>query len=102
MTSNSPFSLTSDCVPSPPVSTQWADVLRWLVMVMDPQDTRLSFIAGLLSHTLKHGGLTDRQSAAGNKIWHAIQADFRASILVCQNTQPVMATTNPDNIRTLN
>ena len=81
------FSLIDYQVPSPPTHTrEWADVLRWMICVMDPADTRLAFVAGCLSYSLKHGGLSAAQADACNKIYARIISDHKAGILVCQNT----------------
>jgi hypothetical protein len=85
----SEFALLSYQVPSPPEkSREWSDVLRWMICVMDPADTRLSFIAGCLSHALKNGGLTKAQADACNKIYARVIGDFGRGILVCQNKDP--------------
>lgn len=86
MSNNIPFSLLSHQVPPMPSSTRWADILRWMVIVMDPDDSRLSFIASLLSHSLKYGGLSEKQSAAATKIYDRIVEAFEDGILVCQNS----------------
>ena len=81
------FSLTFDQVPDPPDGGKWMDVLRWCICVMDPKDTRLSFIAGCLSYALVNDGLTQKQAAACQSILDRLIDDFGRGILVCQNTE---------------
>ena len=85
--SKEPFSLLAHQVPEYPENAGWGDVLRWMICVMDPCDQRLAFIAGCLSHFLKFGGLTLKQSKACRKILVRIAEDFNAGILVCQNSK---------------
>lgn len=84
----SAFSLFSHQVPSPPKSLAWVDILKLVVCVMDPDDTRLGFAAGCLSQAAKHSGLTEKQAKACQKIYERMLSDYRQQILVCQNNEP--------------
>jgi hypothetical protein len=86
--SNFSFSLTMDQVPSLPTICTWPDALRWMVCVMDPDDSRFAFIASCLSYSVKNDGLTDKQSAACEKILQRVYAEYNEGILICQNTIP--------------
>lgn len=82
------FTLFCDEVPNPPQSALWVDLLRWMICVMDPDDKRLAFVAGCLSHAMRAGGLSEKQSAACQSILGAMCRDWADGILVCQNTAP--------------
>lgn len=82
------FTLTSDQVPGVTLSDSWVDVLRWCICIMDPNDTRMAFVAGCLSRAAKGQNLTDRQAEACNAILMSLMRDMAAGILVCQNTPP--------------
>lgn len=80
------FSLNCDQVPDYPTTRTWTDVLRWAVMVMDPDDTRLPFMASVLSQAIEKDGLSEKQTKACNRILASVTKDWMAGILVCQNT----------------
>lgn len=71
--------------PQPPDSVRWADVLRWLVCVMDPDDKSLSYVASCLSHALQFNGLSDKQHIVCAKISDRVRASYDAGTLLCQN-----------------
>lgn len=97
------FSLTMTQVPAPPESTAWIDILRWMICVMDRDDGRLSFVAGCLSHSLRYGGLSDRQHNVCEPIFHRVVDDWRAGVLICQNVLPdEIGTTDPVVIGRMN
>lgn len=96
------FTLTASHVPQEPASRQWSDLLRWLVCIMDPDDKRLSFVAGCLSHTLKFGGLSDRQCAACEAILNSVKSDLSEGILLCQNIPDEACDVATSTGRTLN
>ena len=81
------FGLNENQVPEPSESNQWVDTLRWLICVMDNDDTSLGFIAGIFAHALKNEGyLTEKQSKIGNKIYRRVHRAYMEEILECQNT----------------
>jgi hypothetical protein len=83
------FTLTASETPDPPESTLWADLLRWMVCVMDPDDTRLAFVAGCLSHAMRNdNGLSGKQATACQAILDRLCTDWAEGVLVCQNTTP--------------
>ena len=82
------FTLTASETPDPPESTLWADLLRWMVCVMDPDDTRLAFVSSCLSHACKAGGLTERQARACQKMLDDVWQAWADGVLICQNTPP--------------
>ena len=78
------FTLECHQVPAPPpTAALWADWLRWLVVVMNPDDPQLHFAASLLSHALKAGGLSEKQANAGNRMIERILAAYSAGDLRC-------------------
>lgn len=80
-----PFGLASHQVPDFPESTSWKDVLRWLIMVMDNDDSSLPFVAGCYAHCLKNeGGITSKQASACNKILRRIHDRYMVDELDCQ------------------
>ena len=83
---NPRFALYCDEVPDPPATTLWVDLLRWAVCVMDPEDKRLTFVAGCLSFATQNEGLTAKQSSACEAILKSLHQDWQNGILVCQNT----------------
>ena len=88
MTHAPTFTLTCDEVPDPPKSSLWADLLRWMVCVMDPADKRIAFVAGCLSSAIQKDGLTEKQAAACAAILSTVCQAWSDGILVCQNTMP--------------
>lgn len=92
---NPRFVLFCDEVPEPPKSNLWVDLLRWMICVMDPDDKRLAFVAGCLSHGLRNDGLSDKQAAACQAILDTICKAWAEGVLVCQNT------TSPSDVKEL-
>ena len=82
---SNPFTLQSYQVPDPPESSLWTDLLRWIVMVVDPDDKQLPFIASCLAYSFKHNGLTEKQALVCNKILQRVIASFDSETLFCQN-----------------
>ncbi|MDB6178985.1 hypothetical protein PAF17_15950 [Paracoccus sp. Z330] len=81
------FTLERHQVPEPPhESALWPDWLRWLVVVMNPDDPQLHFAASLLSHALKTGSLSQKQAAAGNRMLNRVFASFQEGDLLCLKT----------------
>ena len=85
------FTLNEDQVPEPPNSTSWADSLRWMLIVMDPDDTRMSFIASCFSQCLQNGFLTQKQHKVCLRMLYSIRDDYLRGILLCQNVPGPMA-----------
>lgn len=79
-----PFRLETWQVPEPPKSKAWACHLRWMVAVMDADDSSLHFIASCLSHCVKNGGLSEKQERAVTKCLDRIMSAYNAEILECQ------------------
>jgi hypothetical protein len=84
MTASLPWALLDWQVPDPPSSQVWTDHLRWLVAVMDHDDSDLAFIASLLSYALKFDGLTEKQAAPANKILARVRRMWREDRLSVQ------------------
>lgn len=82
------FTLLSNEVPAPPQSALWVDLLRWILCVMDPDDTRMAFVAGCLSHAAQNDGLSPKQAAACQAILSNVCKAWADGILICQNTLP--------------
>ena len=55
-------------LPPPPEVRTWTHILHWCVQVMDVGDPDLAFTASILSHALKHGGLTEKQVKYAERI----------------------------------
>src|SRR5258708_3892997 len=72
-----PFSLEAHEVPRPARSAIWADHLRWAVAVMDGDDSDLAFVASLLSHAVRHDGLSPRQAKYARRILDRLIAAWR-------------------------
>lgn len=78
------FTLSRHQVPQPPImSDSWADLLRWLVVVMNPDDPQLPFAASLLADTLKKGVLTERQADAADRLMIRILDAYVNGDLLC-------------------
>ena len=54
-------------VPERPTGKLWSCHLRWCLIAMREGDRDMAFIASLLSHALKNGGLTPKQAAYAQK-----------------------------------
>ena len=87
--------LNSDAIIHPdnlPDNLDWRDVIRWMLSVMDADDTSLSFVSGCLSFISKptnDGVLTMRQVRGLEKIFARVRADFINCQLDCQNFEEV-------------
>jgi hypothetical protein len=75
--------LKPEQVPDWPDSNKWVDILHWLVIVMDEEDSSRHFVAGVFAHCLKAGGITDKQAAAVEKIWERVRLAWYADELLC-------------------
>lgn len=82
------YCLYSDEVPEPAEGLLWFNTLRWLMAVMNNDDTSLGFAAGCLSYLAREGGLTDRQAQACKKIKKRVLYDYQAGVLDCQLNEP--------------
>lgn len=82
------FTLFCDEVPEPPESGLWVDLLRWMICVMDPADSRTAFVAGCLSYAAQNDGLSAKQAEACQAILNAVCKAWADGVLVCQNTIP--------------
>lgn len=83
---------------SPPSSDADAgDVMKWMVSVMDRDDKALHFVASVLSHFLKNGGLSEKQAAALEKRYAIVLDQFDRGVLHIQ-TGGVPAGEGPTNI----
>jgi hypothetical protein len=82
------FSLNAAQVPDPPDSTLWIDQLKWAVTVADADDSDLAFLASLLSHAIRGGGLTLRQEPHARKAIDRLEAMWREGRLRAQQIDP--------------
>ena len=81
------FNLSRHQVPEPPYgSKEWFDWLRWMVVVMNPDDPQFHFVASLLSSAARYGSLTQKQAAAGNRAVERITAAYEAGDLRCMKS----------------
>jgi len=70
---------------SPPSSAADAgDVMKWMVSVMDRDDKSLHFVASVLSHFLKTGGLSEKQAEALEKRYAIVLDQFEKGVLNIQ------------------
>lgn len=70
---------------SPPCSDADAgDVMKWMVSVMDRDDKSLHFVASVLSHFLKTGGLSEKQAEALGKRYAIVLDQFENGSLNIQ------------------
>lgn len=76
--------LRPDQVPDfPGDSDVWADHLRWMVMVMDEDDTALPFVASAYAYLLKNGRITQKQAEALDRIERRVYEGWCADELQC-------------------
>lgn len=87
MTELTPFRLHWNEVPDPPKSKAWACHLRWCIAVMDDDDDDMGFVASLLAHTCKSGGLTHKQARYAQRILDRIAAHHSGGYLDCQQSE---------------
>lgn len=72
------------------LTDDWADALRWILSVMDSDDTSMSFIASCLSYVTKpekDGRLTERQERGCEKVLARLIADYENEQLDCLHGQ---------------
>lgn len=81
---NNSFSLKLYEVPVPPESKDWVDHLRWMICVMDYDDTSLPFVAGLLAHCYQNGALSHKQDMVARKIINRVRDMYFTGVLYCQ------------------
>lgn len=86
--SNLTFGLMYFQVPEPPTNKNEADELRWLVMVMDPTDPELSFVAGVLGFVLARGGITSKQWGRLQFCFDRVVRAYGIEALRCQSGSP--------------
>lgn len=82
------FGLTFDQVPEMPTTGNYADQLRWLLIVMDFDDPRIGFVAGCFSYCVANGGLTHRQILTLEKIIPRVLDAYQSGMLLCQSFPP--------------
>lgn len=78
------YRLRPEEVPSYPEGKLWACHLRWCLAVMDHDDKDLGFIASLLAHAAKTGGLTAKQAKYAQKTLDRIRDLWMGDALDCQ------------------
>lgn len=93
-----PFTLRQHQVPEPPEGGRWDDHLRWLLMVMNPEDPQLHFAASILSHALRYGQISEKQAEAALRMLERIMLAYREGELRCQGPE---RTTTPLSQRTI-
>ena len=76
--------LKREHVPHPPEISDWRALLRWLICVMNDDDPSLQFISGVLASCINHGGLTEGQDDAANRVLERIIIKYAAGELDCQ------------------
>lgn len=78
------FSLAPHQVPDPPANTDWADHLRWAIMVADPGTSDFKWSVFLLKAYLDAGRLSLKQGDVGNEILARLRDRFDDRELWCQ------------------
>lgn len=73
-----------EMVPPRPSKSKWEHQLRWLIAVMDDDDSSIQFVASCLSHCIKNDGLTQRQAQACQRILDRVSDMWMRSVLDCQ------------------
>lgn len=64
---------TPEGLEPPPDNASWAAQLHWAVRSIPTDDKGLGFLASLLSHALKYGGLSDKQARYANRALERIR-----------------------------
>lgn len=78
------YTLFAHEVPAPPSSPFYLDKLRWLAMVMDPDDPDLAFVCSVLAQGLDKSGLTEKQEWRFERINARVLHVFGRRCLLCQ------------------
>jgi hypothetical protein len=68
----------------PPDDADAGDVMKWMIAVMDRDDTSLHFVSSVLSNFLKYNGITEKQAAGVEKIYSRVLAEFKRGVLHIQ------------------
>jgi hypothetical protein len=68
----------------PPVEADALDMLKWMVAVMDRDDRSLMFVASLLTQCIEWNGLTEKQAAAGSRVYERVLSLFDRGLLAIQ------------------
>lgn len=76
----------------PPTSDKWHVILHWMLRVIPPDDSRVPFLASLLTHCHRSEGLTEKQAAAANKIYVKLLGDYECFALEYQKYEDRSAT----------
>jgi len=79
------FQLKSFQVPEYPEGETYADLLRWLICVMDHDDPQFGFVCGCLSYCCKFGGLTSDQAEAIGRVRDRVCSRWEKEQLLCQS-----------------
>lgn len=70
---------------SPPADdASVVSVMKWMIAVMDNDDSSLHFIASVLSHCCKYGGITERQADAVEGVYSRLLNAFETGALNIQ------------------
>lgn len=68
----------------PPAGTPAVEVMKWMISVMDANDTSLMFVASVLAQSIKWGGMTERQEAGIVRIYERVLDAFDRGVLAIQ------------------
>lgn len=77
------------------------DMMKWMITVMDRDDTSLHFVSSVLSSFLKYNGITEKQAAGVEKIFVRVCDQFDRGILNVQ-TGGVPKDAAPTNVTHIN
>lgn len=71
--------------PIPDDDADWDVVLRWMLAVMDDDDSSLQFVSGCLSQFYKFEGLSSRQAVGCSRVYERVRQDYEHMQLSCHD-----------------
>ena len=70
---------------APPEGVDWFSRLRWLLRVMNDEDTSLRFTSSVLAYGMKNSELTPSQLSKVDAIYRRVLADYEDEVLDYQS-----------------
>lgn len=77
------------------------DLMKWMITVMDRDDTSLHFVSSVFSNFLKYNGLTEKQADGIERIYVRVSEQFERGVLNVQ-TGGVAKDNSPTNVTHIN
>ena len=93
------YCLSTSQIPGFPSGGRWTDILRWCVAVMDEGDDDLAFMASLLSHSVRFGGLTAKQVRYAKEIVERVHQQWEWGGLEFQLADAAPANDEHEHLR---